>query len=373
MPATNQKLLGKLQHPLAITMWDFSWLERRWPGAGYEDWDEALDGLVERGYDAVRIDGYPHLVAAGPEREWDIIAPWNQEDWGSPTRVRVRVLPALTEFIKKCRDRGLHVGLSTWFQNDTTRQHLLIASPRAHANIWLSVLDHIGRAGLLDSILYLDLCNEWPLNCWAPFFKNTGGNDRDWRTPASLGWLREATEIIRAKHPSLPLTTSFTTCINPSDTKGTDPDFMDFLAIHQWMGSATDFNERAGYNFERFEPKGFENLALYADKLYRSDPDHWKKLLAAHLDSFAEWSRATAKPLVTTEGWAIVDYKDWPGLDWVWVKELNAWAVERVVASGRWAAICTSNFCGPQFRGMWRDIAWHRDLTEKIHAGKLPV
>lgn len=23
----------------AITMWDFSWLERRWPGAGYEDWD----------------------------------------------------------------------------------------------------------------------------------------------------------------------------------------------------------------------------------------------------------------------------------------------------------------------------------------------
>ncbi|MBN1791595.1 MAG: cellulase, partial [Bacteroidales bacterium] len=24
--------------PRAITMWDFSWLERRWPGAGYEDW-----------------------------------------------------------------------------------------------------------------------------------------------------------------------------------------------------------------------------------------------------------------------------------------------------------------------------------------------
>ena len=21
----------------AVTMWDFSWLERRWPGAGYED------------------------------------------------------------------------------------------------------------------------------------------------------------------------------------------------------------------------------------------------------------------------------------------------------------------------------------------------
>ena len=26
--------------PRAITMWDFSWLDRRWPGAGYEDWDK---------------------------------------------------------------------------------------------------------------------------------------------------------------------------------------------------------------------------------------------------------------------------------------------------------------------------------------------
>ena len=43
----------RLKRPLAITMWDFSWLERRWPGAGYEDWDQALDELKARGYDAV--------------------------------------------------------------------------------------------------------------------------------------------------------------------------------------------------------------------------------------------------------------------------------------------------------------------------------
>jgi len=48
--------------PLALTMWDFSWLERRWSGAGYEDWDQALTELVERGYNAVRIDAYPHLI-----------------------------------------------------------------------------------------------------------------------------------------------------------------------------------------------------------------------------------------------------------------------------------------------------------------------
>ena len=55
-------------HPLALTMWDFSWLERRWPGAGYEDWDLALDELKARGYDGVRIDAYPHLIHADAGR-----------------------------------------------------------------------------------------------------------------------------------------------------------------------------------------------------------------------------------------------------------------------------------------------------------------
>ncbi len=57
-------------HPRAITMWDFSWLERRWPGAGFEDWDLALDELTERGYNAVRIEAYPHLVGVNPTKEW---------------------------------------------------------------------------------------------------------------------------------------------------------------------------------------------------------------------------------------------------------------------------------------------------------------
>jgi hypothetical protein len=34
----------------AITKWEFSWLERRSLGAGYDDRNFALDGLVERGF-----------------------------------------------------------------------------------------------------------------------------------------------------------------------------------------------------------------------------------------------------------------------------------------------------------------------------------
>ncbi len=87
--------------------------------------------------------------------------------------------------------------------------------------------------------------------------------------------------------------------------------------------------------------------------------------------SVAAWSRASKKPLITTECWAVVDYKDWPGLDWGWVKDLTARGVAHAASQGRWVAIATSNFCGPQFVGMWRDIAWHRRLTDLIKSSPI--
>ena len=49
----------------ATAMWDFSWATRRFDNeAEYADWDRALDGLAERGYNNVRIDAFPHLIAA---------------------------------------------------------------------------------------------------------------------------------------------------------------------------------------------------------------------------------------------------------------------------------------------------------------------
>ena len=31
----------------------------------------------------------------------------------------------------------------------------------------------------------------------------------------------------------------------------------------------------------------------------------------------------------------------------------------------------TSNFCGPQFVGMWREKLWHKEMTATIHSEKL--
>jgi hypothetical protein len=127
-----------------------------------------------------------------------------------------------------------------------------------------------------------------------------------------------------------------------------------------------EFYRLAGYAYERFDPKGYTSLSLKAEDVYRARPAYWQNGLVKAIDAFAEVSRKIKMPLITTECWAVVDYKDWPLLKWDWVKDLCAIGVRRAASSDRWLAIATSNFCGPQFAGMWRDVEWHQQLTQQI-------
>lgn len=364
----------RLDHPLAITMWDFSWLERRWPGAGYEDWDRALDELVARGYDAVRIDAYPHLYAADPQREHTLIPWWNQHDWGSPATTRVTIEPDLTRFIGRCRDRGLWVALSTWYQCDTCDCRSQIPDAESQGAQWAAVLDGIVAAGLADSILFVDLCNEWPSNR-ASFFAPPS-DQRSFHSEISCDWMQRAIAAVRSRHPDFDYCFSFPGGPPPpADAHDRLRGLFDLFEPHLWVAHAnnSEFHRRIDYHYERFDPVGYEKIVQGAESLYRSDPGYWQALLRDLVWKHAAWSRELGLPLVTTECWGIVNYKDWPLLDWDWVKELCELGTRTAAATGRWAAIATSNFCGPQFRGMWQDVDWHRRLTDLIHGSALPA
>lgn len=360
----------------AITMWDFSWLERRWPGAGYEDWDRALDELGERGYDAVRIDPYPHLLAADPLGRWELLPIWDQNDWGSPGPTDVRIQPALTDFIAKCAQRGIAVALSSWFRPDRTDARMKIRGPQDLAEVWAVTLDTVADAGLLDSVLYVDLCNEYPLSLWAPWLRQATRQEDPSRTdPEVHRWMAESLAAVRARHPGLAYCFSFASELRDRDHQ--DVSAFDLLEPHVWMAhpDVSDFHAEVGYDLEkcRFEPQQWAAMVAQGEYAYRQRPEHWEQLLRAAVDDMADWSSDTGKPLVTTEAWAVVNYKDWPRADWGWIKELCELGVNAALQTRRWAAVCTSNFCGPQFRGMWRDVAWHRQLTDRIRRSRTAV
>ncbi|WP_433258375.1 cellulase-like family protein [Streptosporangium sp. CA-135522] len=343
----------------AIAMWSFDWLERRWAGGGFEDWAKALDELVERGYDAVRIDAYPHLFGRQNVRVTPI---WPIHGWGSPLPNDIEpVEPALLAFMTLCAEHGVKVGLSSWFRDDATEARMDIKSPADHAAVWLRALRSIEAAGLLDIVLYLDLCNEWPDTDWAPYVSPVRLSRTD---PKILAWQDEVFAAVREEYPSLQLCFSFS---HELDTwADQDVSAYDLLEPHIWLAHSQErgFYAELGYAYD--DPEQYALLAARAPALYAAQRERWQAELIAKVESMAAWSRASGKPLMTTECWASIFWKDGPGLDWSWIKELAEVGISTAVATGRWTALATSNFCSPQFHGMWSDVAWHRRMTHLI-------
>lgn len=358
--------------PLAIAMWDFSWIERRWAGAGYEDWDKALDELKERGYNAVRIDAFPHLVAENATREYTLLPVWDQQVWGSPAINNVQIQPSLNTFIRKCKERKIKVALSSWYREDVENIRMKITSPEKMAENWIKTLESIDKEGLLDAVVYVDFCNEWPGYIWAPFFKNEKNIWGYWESEVSLKYMRRSIEVFSEKFPEIPVLYSFDNQKVELYAKK-DLSFFDLFEHHVWMvqQNNSEFYVKVGYPTGLFDSQGYKNVVAKAENLYREKPEYWKKLLTDKIDFLAINAKKANRTLITTECWGIVDYKDWPLLNWEWVKELCEIGTKRAAASGQWVGIATSNFCGPQFVGMWRDVAWHKRLTKIIKSSKV--
>ena len=118
----------------AVTMWEFSWLVRRQGAeAEYADWDRALDELAERGYDTIRLDAFPHLIARGVDGgtadTFTILPQHELFFWGNHEPVDVNPRSGLVEFLAKMRARGMKAGLSTWFNDDATHRAATIRTP----------------------------------------------------------------------------------------------------------------------------------------------------------------------------------------------------------------------------------------------------
>jgi hypothetical protein len=346
-------------------MWEFSWLERRWPGAGYEDWDLALYELKRRGYNTIRMDAFPHLVSTAPEKEHTLLPAWNTQVWGSPSVNRVKeVGKNLVAFVAKCKEYSIKVGLSTWWREDKAHSYNSIKTPADLANMWIKVVDLLKDNGLLDAVFYLDFSNEWPHPMWTPFKNDL----KQWYVPESLEWMRETTRLFQQAYPDIPCTFSFYGEITGDFPQKADLSFLDLLEPHLWMANNNggEFYQKVGYRFEKITNEDYANLALNGEKVYREREDYWKEGLAKQIEIAADWSKQLQRPLITTECWGPIDYKDWPLLEWDWVKELCQFGVEEAAKTGRWLSTATSNFCGPQFVGMWRDESWHVQLTETI-------
>ena len=277
---------------VSVAMWDFSWLVRR---AGveseYSNWGQVLDELVERGYNCIRIDPFPHLLGTlgqlSKQAEFTIHAQPKNFMWGNHVPVRVSPRASLRGFLAEIKKRPLGIALSSWFLDDATHRKNDIRTPGDYAEIWSQTLAVMAEEGVLDRILWVDLCNEFPMSIWAP-----GAYQRIFRTSRSHGlmpsalllgrpWGRRATDEIsryfdqsigalKRRFPDLRFTFSFQE-FGAKNLRRIDLSPLDLIEAHIWLSddfwwSTVSGHYKAAFGFRN----GVHKHAVRASRIFRS-------------------------------------------------------------------------------------------------------
>jgi len=377
-------------------MWDFSWLLRREGSQReYADTETILDELVVRGYDCVRIDAFPHLVAADRAgRSSQVFAVHPQPEhfmWG-PHGHKVEVrdpMDALAAFLAAAADREVDVGLSSWFNDDDEHRRLGIASPADLVRVWTRTLDQLERRDLLGGVAYVDLCNEFPGYDWLPAANETifgrycdaGPNTPEQAPPdgwvwspaqrARIGSFYGAARLLKERWPEI----AFTFSTAPLSQSVFDLDYrpLDLIETHIWLSwNVAPFAELTNFSLDQHGFPGAWQLQVDSlDRVYWPDPARWHERLGEAMRGWAALAAAQNRPLWTTEGWSHVFLDDLVSPAgrhaWEYVKNVAEYAVPTACELG-WAGVCTSNFSQPHFPKLWADADWHRRMTDTIHA-----
>lgn len=394
-PETNQAVrVSRLDKPVAIAMWDFSWILRHHRYGEFEDWDKVLEGLVERGYNAIRIDAMPQFVAADtsgkPETEFRSVKNgWQPSLWGNDFTMSFRPHEALQEFLPKCHKYGIKVGLATWFMQHGTARKEIFSEEGGLLRAWEETLAFLQKNNLLDNVMYVDLLNEYPNwhgYDWLKKNMNRLSGKEQYRldnpeanvpdqiisgknaTPQQQkfynDFLSSVMKILKGKYPFLDF---FASLDSSMELDRIDMSEFDALDYHIWFAHTG--------KVPGLDKVGARDQSQDYREIYSGLKAYWKE----NRESLVKWmdgrigdiSAAAEKQNIVcgnTEGWGPISWFDHPELDWEWVKESAEICIDLARKHNNYKFICTSNFTHPQFRGIWEDIKWHQKITSQIKA-----
>ena len=380
--------------PRRITnaMWDYSWLRGHYPGGPFEDWDRALDDLLKRRFNTVRIDAYPHIVGReGATRYFQPAAPLL--NWGfSTVDCEHDCAAALVEFVGKCQQRGIWVILSTWSAKEVDIPEDATGEARFQPlwTAWERTLDLLAEHDLLGSILYVDFDQEFPyFSNLQPLLATLGqaetkvplGDDeamaaagqRD-GSGAQLAWNPAQMKLVseyfsstcrhfQIRYPALRFTFSLTGFWH--EVRAMNLKVFDVLELHIWMHSPR-FDERTGFN-RITKNRGAHDYKDYMRRIsetFQSMRPMCMQAMHNQMRDAQAWSREIAAPLITTEAWGPWWHMDHPDLDWSWLRD---WCETCMAASPDYDfwGITPWNFSHPYW-SHWEDVAWYERVNQRF-------
>lgn len=382
--------ISELKKNTAIAMWDFSWILRHHPGGSFENWEQVLEGLAERGYDSIRMDCMPQFVAADSDGrlQEEFCSVYNPSKrpvmWGNDQTMTFRPREALLEFLPLCKKYNVKVGLSSWFMRHGVDRTAVFEEEGGLLRAWMETLTFLEKNGLLDeNVMYVDLLNEYP----------------DWH---GYDWLKQERakrsdlKKFKADNPDahLPDPDLVASGQNNPVAKKFYNDFVgdlvrevraafpqcDYFASISSSYGHVDISEFAALDrhiwfdgrIPEFKKIGYLPADESVKERYQTGLKYWKENRQSEIEwmdqvitAVADDARKHGIVCGNTEGWGTVGWWDHPDLDWRFTREAAEICVDLCLKHDNYRFICTSNFTHPHF-GFWDDIKWHRNITAKI-------
>jgi hypothetical protein len=381
---------------LTIAMWCFSWLHCHHPGGSFEDYEKCTDDLLLRGFNCIRIEGFPWVI--GRQSSLDEVTTFPADpyaNWGqSPSPFPHKVARELLELLGICKKKGIKVILATWgFGCDEYPAVLKLDPSEAmglRLEVWEKTLQMILDHDLQDTLAYVDLDQEFPhFSPIKSIFKSAAdkGKEDPADTPEEAmleaginfdrdtfndrqrlllkGYMVEGLEFFQYRFPSLRFTYSFTNFT--TDLRKLGDVGMDVLELHFWI-HGRKFDNRTGFpglekdrrpdrQYADYQRRVYETLEAVGPMLRRE-----REAKLAFGDS---WSREISAPMVTTEAWGPWWHMDHPDLKWDWLKEWCADGMERAAEWKLWGTT-PWNYAHPYWENWTRDVEWYQSVNRKF-------
>lgn len=361
-----------MPQPLAIARWDLSWLlHRDLRDGAFASLERVLDETQQRGFNALRLDPCPHLVAT-PENgihldRCELMPPGGRQ-------VEVKIRNALQHLMQSTHERGMKVWFSSRFINDSRARRSFVRRPEDFVSVWSDTLSLVSDWGYLDDVAGLDFCYQFPS---LPAAHGVARRvfQRSPERPLPTHWSEQANqrleayllEIPRALHalfPSVPVGMSTTVALS-EQLRQLDTSELDFLDFSLWLDDDPRYRLASG---DTMPLSGL--LSKFASPvkqmLLDAAGNHWQRRLEDQLNRRMAFTRLRRMHPVLSEGF-VNQPRHLRRLPTGWA-DLHEMMVVNALTQGV-EALTPSSLACPDYPWLWQEQEYLAHLNRMILAG----
>ncbi|MFP1677396.1 cellulase-like family protein [Alloalcanivorax sp. C16-2] len=364
---------------LAITCWDYAWPLGPAYGAVPGAVEARLDDVVARGFNAVRLDPYPHLLATPANSvhldHCEILAEPDRRRGLPGGAVTVPIRKAFRRLLDAAAERDLKLWLSGFFLPDSRARRSFVRRPGDFVDVWVETLDLIRQWGHLDTVVAVDFCHHFPFPPWSHgpvrrLFGQSGQRPlpERWSRDQEAGverYLLEVPRALRAHFPEIRFGLSAAVA-DSEHLRQLDTSELDFLDLGLWLDDDPRFRLATGADLPVPGVLGRRLAGPLRGALLDVSGDHWRGRLQEQLNRRLAFARVRRLQPVLGEGW-LTSPGD-PG------RLPRRWAgfTETVVAqavAGGVGALTPTSLAAPHNDWLWREADWLAHLNHLILTG----